>query len=650
MSTFTLSNKSRFIGAIVGSILLASAVFSVAIKPVQAQSMSFGQMIQLLINLGIIPQDKVAAAEAAISSTSVAAPTYTRTLAVGSRGADVTALQNQLGVSPATGYFGNITKAAVSTYQALNGLTVTGSVGSSTLAKLNGASTVSATTTPTVVQTPIVNTGVEGILTVNLASTPSSGQNVYEGGSQYALLGIKLQAQLSPIAIQRVQIDLGNSSQFYTKFFQTLYLVDENGKVLAQAALNSSTVTKQTSGSSNEYYITFSSFTYNLPGDNSVHVLTVKGDVYSSVDSTLDGHSVAVTVDANGVRGVDGAGVDQYGPVSGSVSNSVTIQQSLSDSAQLQLSTDAITPLTSAVIASSGSQNNEADNVTTLVFDLFAQKDTILLDNLTANVTKTGIGAAVPTTAYLYAGSNQISSSAVTNGVATFTNVNYTIGNTVSQPFTIKVDVKNADGNPATVVTTVTASGVSAENSQGNTVTPTGSATSNSLLVQKAGPVFTLVGSPTIVTQPSSLQGNYSTTTAISTFTVQVQALGGNVYFGTQGSSNTFGFSIYAGGSASGLSTSTYSGITSWSIPSTGVVTSGLPNSNVAFELQQNNQVQLPITFTFQNRKTDGSFIATNVYAVGLDNVVWSLDGSTNQTSNFMSGQTNWRTGSVSLP
>src|SRR5207247_2046157 len=54
---------------------------------------------------------------------------FTRNLTVGSRGADVTALQNILGVSPATGYFGALTKAALMRWQASVGISATGFFG-----------------------------------------------------------------------------------------------------------------------------------------------------------------------------------------------------------------------------------------------------------------------------------------------------------------------------------------------------------------------------------------------------------------------------------------------------------------------------------------------------------------------------------------
>jgi hypothetical protein len=245
------------------------------------------QLVQLFISLGIIDSAHAAAAEAAVANmgttaTTASSYTYTRNLTVGSTGADVTALQNtliangDLAAGDNTGFFGPLTQAGVSKWQASVGLPATGFFGPLSMAKLNAAVTTTTTTTTTTVPTTTTttstvvgctpgamfssttgascattstvstNTGVEGILTVNLNPTPSSGQNVYEGDSMDSLIGIQLQAQLSPITIQRVQVDLGDSTAFYTKVFPTLYLVSDTGQTLAQASLNGNTVTKQT--------------------------------------------------------------------------------------------------------------------------------------------------------------------------------------------------------------------------------------------------------------------------------------------------------------------------------------------------------------------------------------------------------------------
>jgi hypothetical protein len=68
--------------------------------------------------------------------------TFTRRLAVGLAGADVTALQNKLTAEgyytgPITGYFGAQTKAAVIKYQTAHGISAIGTVGPQTLAALN---------------------------------------------------------------------------------------------------------------------------------------------------------------------------------------------------------------------------------------------------------------------------------------------------------------------------------------------------------------------------------------------------------------------------------------------------------------------------------------------------------------------------------
>jgi len=66
---------------------------------------------------------------------------FTTTLAVGSRGDAVSALQGALNVTPRSGYFGGITKAAVMSFQASHGLSQVGQVGPATRAALNAMCT-----------------------------------------------------------------------------------------------------------------------------------------------------------------------------------------------------------------------------------------------------------------------------------------------------------------------------------------------------------------------------------------------------------------------------------------------------------------------------------------------------------------------------
>jgi peptidoglycan hydrolase-like protein with peptidoglycan-binding domain len=139
-------------------------------------------------------------------ATSAQTMTFTQNLTIGSRGAEVTALQDFLkaaGFFPATqastGYFGPITRSAVSAYQASKGITPTaGYFGPITRAQVNAGGSVMppVTSVPgcpagalfnymtgaacSTVTTPVTPglTGVEGSLDVRLSPTPSDNSNV----------------------------------------------------------------------------------------------------------------------------------------------------------------------------------------------------------------------------------------------------------------------------------------------------------------------------------------------------------------------------------------------------------------------------------------------------------------------------------------
>ena len=104
------------------------------------------------------------------------ADTFTRPLAVGSRGDDVAVLQKVLIDAEflkvaATGYFGVLTKAAVIAYQKANGLEPVGSVGPKTRALLNVRAAAEVNTQ---VQTPIATPPVSsGNTTPTPQTSPS---------------------------------------------------------------------------------------------------------------------------------------------------------------------------------------------------------------------------------------------------------------------------------------------------------------------------------------------------------------------------------------------------------------------------------------------------------------------------------------------
>ena len=601
-----------------------------------------------------------------MQGSTMVSTTFTANLTVGSKGSQVVALQDYLEskgylvmpVGVAKGYFGGLTRSSVAKFQAANQITpAVGYFGPVTRGILNamlingsgttggtttGGTTTGGTTTggtTTGGSTGVITTpGVEGTLTVELSSNPSSGSTIHEGDMKAPIIGLDLTAKTSDIKVERVKLNLGTDSTFYTKKFTKVYLTDPSGNVLASSDLNSSTVVKD----AGSYYITLSGFGYVVPKDQKT-TLMVKADVYSSVNSTYLG-SATVTVPANGVRGVDGANIDQYG-AAGSLSRSVTLSGSLVDSATFQLSTSASTVKSTDVIANGGVNNNEADMVNLGSLDVRAEKDSVLFTDLSVTVSKTGTGTATATTAYLFDGTTQIASASInaSTGVAAFTNFNLPVAKDATKTLTVKADIRNANATAVNLTLTVGSAGVTSQNSQGSTIVATGSVTGNTMVVRSVGPVVTLLSKSIARTAGAGYAG--STSTASATFNVQVKAVGGDITFGTQASSNPmFVFGIYKGSTLTVLNVASSSSLV---LPSTGTVSAGT-NS---FTVQRNNTVTLPVSFIAEARTAAGALVSTDNYAVGIQQINWSSDlGATTQTSTYMAGQSDWRTDYVALP
>lgn len=593
-------------------------------------------------------------------STVTTSTTYSTDLTIGSTGSDVTALQQMLVaqghlVMPAGvayGYFGSLTKAAVMKWQAANGVSATGYFGPISRAKANSMVSTTTTTTNT---TTLSTTGVEGTLTTTLAPIPGAATIVREGDSKKGVLGVELEAKLSDIKIERIKIKLDhatgattNDKDFYRDIADTMYVMD-GSTVLASVDLNSNTVVEETTG---EYYVTITGLNYVVKKDTK-KTLTIAIDAQSSIDSALlDGDTWTVTVPNSGIRGVDGAGVNQYSSANATYARTFETRAASSENASLTLSVAGSSPLAGEAIAADGTDDDELDGLTLAAFDVKAKDDDVTLKDITVSMTRGGdTSSATTTTAYLYSGSTLIGSASVTGSSTTalsaaFTDVDYTIAEDATKTLTVKVDIRDAGSSATTfVVSGVTIS--SAENSQGDDASVSGSVSGNTITVRKVGPQFALV-SKSISKSATASQSNTSTSTASADFVVRITAVGGDLYFGSQSASSTFAFQTYVGGSSTNLAVASS---TSYDVPSSGagVVTSGMIGAN-QFKLQEGASIDLPAHFIFEGRTTAGALVSTNTYAVGLESIKWSATGTDTQTSSFMSGRTEWRTSSVSLP
>ncbi len=664
----------------------------------------------------------------ALATVAFAAGTFNNNLTVGSTGADVVALQNALlaggfhipaveAGTAAKGYFGSQTKTAVQAYQTSKGITSSGFVGPLTRAALNGGVattgntacpagftctansvpvaptcpagyTCTSNTTGTVTggQSGITTPGVPGIMTVTAGPISTSVLNV--GQQMVPVLAIRVQAQYSDIDVQTVTLDLGNNTSIFNKIFNKIYVTDSTG-ILTSQPLNSSTVVQ----SGSDYIIGLAGF-HSIVAKGTYKDIIIKADLNSSIDSTyitsnashyptapngvFSGSTITngptagwgIGLTTQGVRGVDGAGLNLYSI--GSIVQALSINASLTDNAQANISLDGSSPQANAVPVSNTSQGTYSNPpLPIFTFAVNAQNDTLHLHNVVVGITAIGNGApagAGVTAAYLMRGSTIIQSASVSNGVATFSNIQdgntdatIPVGTTV--PFTVAVDVSGVTSGSLSITASTTAS-TQIYNSIDSSATLVGSATSNTLIVSGIGPVFTLSGAPTISVSGTNNSGtsNLSTSTVVASFNMNIGAVGTDVFFGTTGSSSAaFLFNVIDNSGAiiySGYGSSVSAGVSNnGKISNPAVIlptlsatfTNGAPASSFKVTNGTTNPTNIGVVqFQFDGKDTTGANLtASKPYKVTLAGVRYYTAAGGYVTSTFMNGLTNWTTGTI---
>lgn len=558
-------------------------------------------------------------APVAASAQSASAYAFNTSLTIGSRGADVIALQSFLEskglltmpAGVAKGYFGTLTRTAVKAYQMAKGITpAAGYFGPITRAAVMAESTTTTTTggTTTTTTTTTTTSGVEGNLDVRLAPTPANNANI-QTANDVPVYGIEAKATIGDVAVQTIDLEVSSTAGSTVENPGTLIntiKVWDGSSVIATIPTNSATFTKD---SSNVYYVRISGLNFLVKKDTT-KTLTVSFSTNGSIDTdrtvVVDGYGT------NSLRAVSGNGISSFYSLN-ALTRTHTFKKPGTATLTLSAASSPLRAQNYQIKTDTGVQG-----VSVLTFNVKSETGDSKIQNVYASTTYTTGGA--PTTLYLYDGSTLLASKSVVSSgtLIDFDNLSVVVAKDTTKTLTVKADYPSSVTAASFASTTV--SRVSFEKPNGTTATASGSQVFGvNNYVYAAAPQFVLVGTPTI-TKVSNQNG--STTEMSASFTFNVTALGGAM---TQPTSSTF--TVYAATNTTNLILATVG------TPVT------IPNNNIS----DGSTAQVTVTATLPtasvvNSGQYGFVIGSTTWTVGSTGPItqtWGLDDFKTPATSF---------------
>lgn len=471
-----------------------------------AQTNTIAKVAAVVAGLGLVAMTFVAAAPA-----KAAEMMFNTNLTVGSKGADVSALQNWLiagGYSipaGATGYFGMQTKAAVAAYQTAKGIApAAGYFGPLTRASVNaGGSTGSTGGTSTV--------GLKGsgrLTDVNAAGDIES--DLDEGDDGVKVVGVEAMAKDGDVAIQRLDVNVhigGNGSKVADKYVKSLSVWLGSKKLATMDASDGDKSSATTT-------FRFS----NLNGvikEGDQESLYVAVDTVDTIDSAEDGDNVDIQIPVDGLRGVAADGVSET-YVTTAINQTFTV--SSVDNGELQITESSDNPDDTSVKVE---DNTTTDDVTLLDFNLKAKKQDVTVNDIAVQVATThNVGDTVQTLK-LMKGSKVLKTKSVSTA-ATISNVvfndlnNEDISKDDTETYSVVATIKRVGTGGFVSGDTIVASTTSnlaydTEDQDGNSATLSGSAVGGVVTLQTTGITVTK-GSITATKTVGTTAGSGDTT------------------------------------------------------------------------------------------------------------------------------------------
>ncbi len=475
---------------------------------------NIAKIAAVVAGLGLVAMSFAAAAPARAASTDVAAQiaalqaqlaalmaqaggsasaSFTMDLTIGSKGTEVTALQNWLiskGYSipaGATGYFGAQTKAAVAAWQAAAGITpAAGYFGPKSRAAANasaGGSTGGTTGTSGL-------TGGAGKLK-NVDMLGDIESDLDEGDAATQVIGFEAEAQDSDVAVQRldVKFTIANSggSASLNKYIDTVAVYQDGKKLGSMSA---------SAGDKDGRVWTFRFADLNgVIREGKTSSFYVKVTPVTSIGSDEDGDSITANIPTDGVRAVDAEGVSETYTPSGTTSQSFTV--STATNGTLSINEGSDNPKATTVKADI---NDTTENITLTSFNLKAKNQDVTVHDLPVGLNSNAVKISEYIQSVKLMKGNTVlktktlSSTNASYEEVVFDNIDQTISKDSSTNFTVVVNVRKIDsgnsfngGDYLYATTSSVSNSWDVEDEDGGTVNPTGSLTGNNISFQATG-------------------------------------------------------------------------------------------------------------------------------------------------------------------
>lgn len=372
------------------SIMLMGAFALSAVTPVSAATIA--ELQAMIAQL----QAQIVALTGANNNTA-SSHTYNVNLTLGSTGADVVALQTMLqnkgflvipsGISK--GYFGGLTQSALAQYQASVGISpATGYFGPITRAHFNGLSVSTPNPSTPDTSNPDDSTDTTGLRSgeaslEDYSVKRGSDSNVEEGDSGEVAV-IKFDVEDGDAKIERLDLTFvfaGTTGEDEPwDVIDRINLYDKAGKKIASKDVSDEDDWLE---EDSPYVFRFSNLNYVVKKGNEAKI-TVEIEAAGSVDNAhvSGANDWMVYVDSNDIRAIDGDGISQY---AGNPTQKITfgIKEEGADES-IKIKSSSSNPKTSTLFVEA---NKESTWHKVFVFDLEGEENDIDLEDLVLTMT-----------------------------------------------------------------------------------------------------------------------------------------------------------------------------------------------------------------------------------------------------------------------